>query len=170
MRMKNRILIIGGGIGGLAAGLALRRAGIDVAVFEQAPVLSEIGAGITLWTNAIKALQSLNAADSICESGNFIERGELRSWRGDVLVATPVGEIGRKLGAPSVGLHRAVLQREMLAKLDEDIVHLNATCVKIEQDSQGVTAHFSDGHSERGAVLIGADGLRSTVREALFGP
>jgi 2-polyprenyl-6-methoxyphenol hydroxylase-like FAD-dependent oxidoreductase len=71
MRNDSRVLIIGGGIGGLVAALALRRVGIDVAVFEQAPELSEIGAGITLWTNAIKALQYLNAADSVCTSGNF---------------------------------------------------------------------------------------------------
>lgn len=169
MRNDSRVLIIGGGIGGLAAALALRRASIDVAVFEQAPELSEIGAGITLWTNAIKALQDLNAAEPVCASRNFIERGELRSWRGDVLVITPVGKIGRQLGAPSVCLHRAALQQKMFGKLEPGIVHLNSACTRIEQDSEGVTAYFSNGRSERGAVLIGADGLRSMVREALFG-
>jgi 2-polyprenyl-6-methoxyphenol hydroxylase-like FAD-dependent oxidoreductase len=169
MNLNGRVLIIGGGIGGLVAALAMRRADIDVAVFEQAPELSEIGAGITLWTNAMKALQHLDAADRVCASGSIIERGELRSWRGEVLVRTPVGEIGRQLGAPSLCLHRAVLQQEMFRKLDQGIVHLNSTCIGIKHDSQGVTACFSNGRSERGAVLIGADGLRSMVRQSLFG-
>jgi len=169
MRNQGRVLIIGGGIGGLVAALALGRAGIDVAVFEQAPELSEIGTGITLWTNAIKALQSLDAAESLCASGNFIERGELRSWRGDVLVVTPVGKIGRQLGAPSVCLHRVDLQREMFGKLDQGFVRFNSACMRIEQDSQRVTAYFSNGRSEDGTVLIGADGLHSIVRAALFG-
>jgi 2-polyprenyl-6-methoxyphenol hydroxylase-like FAD-dependent oxidoreductase len=169
MRNGNKVLIIGGGIGGLVAALALRRVGIDVVVFERAPELSEIGAGITLWTNAIKALRYLDAADSVCASCNFIERGEIRSWRGDVLVVTPVGKIGRQLGAPSVCVHRAFLQRQLFNMLDQGIVHLNSECMGIEQDSQRVTAHFSNGRSECGDALIGADGLRSMVREALFG-
>jgi 2-polyprenyl-6-methoxyphenol hydroxylase-like FAD-dependent oxidoreductase len=169
MRNDSRVLIIGAGIGGLVAALALRRFGIDVAVFEQAGELSEIGSGITLWTNAIKALQYLNAADSVCTPSSLIERGELRSWRGNVLVVTPVGKIGRQLGAPSVCLNRAALQRVLFEKLDPGIVHLNSACIKVEQKSQRVTAYFSNGRSEDGAVLIGADGLRSIVRASLFG-
>ena len=69
----------------MVAALALRRLGIEVVVLEQAPELSEIGSGITLWTNAVKALRHLDAADVMGLSGNFIERGELRSWHGDVL-------------------------------------------------------------------------------------
>jgi hypothetical protein len=84
-------------------------------------------------------------------------------------VVTPVGEIGRQLGAPSVCLHRAVLQREMFGKLEQGIVHLNSPCVRVEQDSHRVTAYFSNGRSEDGAVLVGADGPRSIVRASLFG-
>jgi len=169
MRNGSKVLIVGGGIGGLVAALALRRLGIDVVVFEQALELSEIGSGITLWTNAVKALRHLDAEDVVGASDNFIERGELRSWHGDVLVITAVGKIGRQLGAPSVCLHRAVLQREIFRKLEPGIVHLNSACIRVEQDSQRVTAHFSNGRSEHGAVLIGADGLRSIVRASLFG-
>jgi len=68
-----------------------------------------------------------------------------------------------------VCLHRAVLQRELFRKLDPGRVHFSSACTRIQQDPQGVTAYFSNGRSERGAILIGADGLRSVIREALFG-
>jgi 2-polyprenyl-6-methoxyphenol hydroxylase-like FAD-dependent oxidoreductase len=168
MSSEPRVLIIGGGIGGLTAALALRQVGFNVAVFERASELAEIGAGITLWTNAVKVLRILNVADAVCDAGHIIERGELRSWRGDVLVVTPVGEVGRKLGAPSVGLHRAALQQELFRKLGEGVIHLGAACVNVEQDTQGVTAYYSNGRTERGAILIGADGLRSTVGETFL--
>jgi hypothetical protein len=88
MRSENRILIIGGGIGGLTAALALQKAGFEWKIFERAPVLSEIGAGITLWSNAIRALGTLGLADQILKAGEPIELGELRAWHGDVLVVT----------------------------------------------------------------------------------
>jgi 2-polyprenyl-6-methoxyphenol hydroxylase-like FAD-dependent oxidoreductase len=163
------VLIVGGGIGGLATGLALRRRGIDVQVFEQAERLREVGAGLTVWSNAIKALQSLGVADAILPRASVVERVEIRTSRGGVLGENDVGEMGRRLGAPSVIVHRGELLHALASALGDDVVTVGARFERIEQDASGVTAHFQDGTQRRGALLIGADGLYSTVREHLHG-
>ena len=164
-----KALIIGGGIGGVSTAVALRRVGIDAVVFEQADALREIGAGLTVWTNAVKALRKLGAGDSMLASGSIVERFEARNWRGEVLVETPFGELGRKLGAPNVIIHRAELLRGLTKLMDERSVHCHARCVGFGQNSRSVTACFADGRKAEGDLLIGADGLHSVIRTKLFG-
>ena len=164
-----KALIIGGGIGGVSTAVALRRVGIDAVVFEQADALREIGAGLTVWTNAVKALRKLGAGDSMLASGSIVERFEARNWRGEVLGKTPFGELGRKLGAPNVIIHRAELLRGLTKLMDERSVHCHARCVGFEQNSRSVTACFADGRKAEGDLLIGADGLHSVIRTKLFG-
>ncbi len=164
-----KALIIGGGIGGVSAAVALRRVGIDAVVFEQADALREIGAGLSVWTNAVKALRKLGAGDSVLASGSIVERFEARNWRGEVLGETRFGELGRKLGAPNVFIHRAELLRGLTKLMDERSVHCHARCVGFEQNSRSVTACFADGRKAAGDLLIGADGLHSVIRTTLFG-
>ena len=164
-----KALIIGGGIGGVSTAVALRRVGIDAVVFEQADALREIGAGLSVWTNAVKALRKLGAGDSVLASGSIVERFEARNWRGEVLGETPFGELGRKLGAPNVIIHRAELLRGLTKLMDERSVHCHARCVGFEQNSRSVTACFADGRKAEGDLLIGADGLHSVIRTKLFG-
>jgi 2-polyprenyl-6-methoxyphenol hydroxylase-like FAD-dependent oxidoreductase len=164
---SGRVLIIGGGIGGLAAAVALKRIGIDAAVFERAPELTEVGAGLSLWSNAIKALGRLGLADAIVARGSVIGRAQTLTAGGRLLSEAPLGEIGRAAGAPSVCVHRADVQ-QLLARA-AGVVHLGSVCVGIE-DGDGVTARFADGRTERGELLIGADGIRSAVRAHLHGP
>src|ERR1035441_10215250 len=108
-----RALIIGGGIGGLCAAIALRRGGIDARVFEQADPLREVGAGLTIWTNAVKVLSRLGVADTVMSSASITERFQLRTWRGDVLDETRPGDLGRRLGSPNLIVHRAELLRAL---------------------------------------------------------
>jgi 2-polyprenyl-6-methoxyphenol hydroxylase-like FAD-dependent oxidoreductase len=164
-----KALIIGGGIGGVSAAIALRRVGIEAVVFEQAGALREVGSGLTVWTNAVKALRKLGVQDAVLATGSILERFEARNWRGEVLGETRFDELGRKLGAPNVIIHRAELLRGLTKLMDERSVHCHARCVGFEQNSRSVTACFADGRKAEGDLLIGADGLHSVIRTKLFG-
>lgn len=163
-----RALIVGGGIGGLVTARALRLRGLDVAVFERTPEPRPVGAGITLMANATGVLRELGLVDAVVAAGSRLTHGESRSWRGDLLVSIPFAEVDRRLGAPSVGIHRADLLRVLLDALEPGTVRFGAEFVAFEQDRAGVTAHFASGASERGDLLIGADGIHSTVRARLL--
>jgi 2-polyprenyl-6-methoxyphenol hydroxylase-like FAD-dependent oxidoreductase len=164
-----KAIIIGGGIGGLSAAIALQRVGIEAAVFEQAAALREIGAGLSVWTNAVKALRKLGAGEAVLATGSVVERFEARTWRGEVLAETPFGEIGRKLGAPNLIIHRAELLNGLTKLIDERFIHCDSRCVELEQNSHVVRARFADGRKAEGDLLIGADGLHSVIRAKLFG-
>ncbi|HEY0320848.1 MAG TPA: FAD-dependent monooxygenase [Pyrinomonadaceae bacterium] len=163
-----RVIIIGGGIGGLCAAISLRRIGLDVAVYEQAEELRAIGAGLTIWANAIKALRKLGVAGEVIKAGSKIERGELRTSTGRVLSRTHTGELEQRFGEPTVAIHRADLHEILLGALPPGTVRLNAKCIRFEEDEAGVSVHFSDGQMDRGQLLVGADGIHSVVREQLF--
>jgi 2-polyprenyl-6-methoxyphenol hydroxylase-like FAD-dependent oxidoreductase len=163
-----RALVIGGGLGGLAAAVGLRRAGVDIAVFERAAELREIGAGVQLWTNGVRALRHLGIGAVDVTPGEPIETFQFRSMRGKVLLQVPLGDYGRRYGSPTVLLRRAELQAQLAAALGDDAIQLGAQCVEFAQDATGVTARFADGREERGDVLIGADGIRSAIRAQQF--
>jgi 2-polyprenyl-6-methoxyphenol hydroxylase-like FAD-dependent oxidoreductase len=164
-----KALIIGGGIGGLAAALALRRIGLEVAVFEQAPALRESGAGLTLWSNATRVLDLLGRSAALHAVSTPLERGEIRSWTGRTLASVSLAELGRKLGGHILGIHRADLLNILAEAVNPTDVHLNARLVSFRQDGAEVTACFADGRRERGDMLIGTDGIHSQVRAGLLG-
>lgn len=165
-----RAVVIGAGIGGLSAAIALKRTGWDVAVYERAPELREVGAGISLWTNAVKVLRKMGVAEPIEVAAAPMAHSEMRSWRGRLLLATDFREIHRKLGAPSIGIHRADLQAKLADALGREHIHLGMTCVSYTQDEKGVNALFAEGDEVRGHILVGADGIKSLVRNQLLGP
>ena len=164
-----RALVIGAGIGGLTAALALRRAGLDVAVFERAPTVEAAGAGIWIWPNAIRALDRLGHGRGVVAAGVPARKMQIVSGAdGSKLAETPTGEFTDRFGAPLVVLHRADLHAELLTAVGEETVRTSAECVAVEQDADGVTARFSDGTTERGTLLIAADGIRSGIRRQLW--
>jgi len=165
-----RAMIVGAGIGGLTTAIALQRGGVETAVFERAGELAEVGAGILLAANAIRALADLGLSDEVSQLGTPASAGLIRSWSGETLAEVPARELEKRSGAPSVAVHRADLQGLLLKEAGEKNVVLGAECSGFEQDDEGVTAIFADGTEERGDLLIGADGLYSTVRARLFGP
>jgi 2-polyprenyl-6-methoxyphenol hydroxylase-like FAD-dependent oxidoreductase len=166
-----RVLIVGAGIGGLSAAIALRRQGIETALLERTTELKEIGAGIAIAANAMKALGSLGLEDTVRQIGAEPPFYDIRSWRGELLSRVLVSEQSEKVGATSIAAHRADLQTALLQGLmyAGGEVHLGAECVGFEQTGRYVRASFADGREERGDLLIGADGLNSTVRERLLG-
>src|SRR6202162_2652591 len=101
------VSIIGGGMGVLAAASALQRQGIEVTVFERNPELREIGAGLTLWANGVQVLRQLGLADALAAVSAPLAHFECWSWRGKRLGSMQLDTIERRVGAPSIGIHRA---------------------------------------------------------------
>lgn len=161
-------IIVGGGIGGLCAAISLRKAGLEVKVYEQAAELRAVGAGLTIWANAIKALRRLGVADQVIRAGAKIERGELRTSSGRVLSRSHPGELEERFHEPTVALHRAELHEILLDALPKGTVSLGAHCTGFEDDGESVAASFSSGQSERADLLVGADGIHSVIRRQLF--
>lgn len=162
-----RVIVIGGGIGGLCTAIALRQAGFEPVVYEKTGAFDVAGAGLTLWANAIRVLRALGIDDSELE-GSRIQNGAIRSAEGETLTRLPSGEIERILGAPTIAIHRAALHEVLLSKLPKESIFLNAACTRFEQDEAGVTVCFADGHVDRADLLVGADGIHSTIRQKLF--
>jgi 2-polyprenyl-6-methoxyphenol hydroxylase-like FAD-dependent oxidoreductase len=162
------VIIIGAGPGGLTAAVALSRVGVPVAVFEQAPELKEVGAGLGIGGPSLKALQRIGVGQALLEAGARVEWHEVYSWRGRQLARLPMGEIFDQYGTPTISVLRSDLQTALLEAVPDGVVSLGARCVGVEQDETGVTARFEDGREERGTVLVGADGARSVVRSGIL--
>jgi 2-polyprenyl-6-methoxyphenol hydroxylase-like FAD-dependent oxidoreductase len=163
-----KTIIVGGGIGGLCTAIALRQTGLNVKVYEQAPVLGAVGAGITIWPNAIKVFRRLGVADRILSTGARIRRAELRNWRGRVMSRSEPGELEEKLGEPTVAIHRADLHSILLSALPEGLVHLGKRCVELKQGERDTRVTFEGGEEERTDLLVGADGIHSVLRQQMM--
>ena len=170
-RGDRRILIAGGGIGGLTTALALRQRGIDVLLFEQAAAFREVGAGIQLSANATRVLRTLGLGDALARVAVYPEGRDYRAWdTGERLFWTPLGERAEmRFGAPYYHAHRADVLDILVSALGGAGIHLNARVQAFEQDGHGVTITLADGRIATGDALIGADGIHSTVRAQLFG-
>jgi len=167
--MERKAIIVGAGIGGLSASIALRAAGFRTIVVERAPELRAVGAGIALWPNAVLALRRLGVGAAVEAAGAAVIDGGLRSWRGAPLAASAAAELDRHFGAPLVMVHRAALLAALLTEVDEEDVRLGSEVVALRQDAHAAEIRLSDGSVLRGDVVIGADGLRSRIRAELVG-
>ena len=164
-----RILVVGGGIGGLAAALALERQHAEVILCEQSPGLSEIGAGIGIAPNAIKALRALGLEDKINTIGWESEFAVVRSWKsGRQISRMYQGDYRERFGAPSLTVHRADLLGVLAGALRSSDIRLGLRCVGVETRGRGAAARFADGSEIEADIIVGADGIHSQVRESLF--
>jgi 2-polyprenyl-6-methoxyphenol hydroxylase-like FAD-dependent oxidoreductase len=165
-------IISGGGIGGLCAALALRQIGWRVAVYEAAPILSEIGAGLTLWPNALHALDRLGLGAATRALGVVdLDGGTIANREGRVLATISTAALAARHGAPIIVVHRAEFQALLADALGREHLHTGAQLRAYDPDDGGkVVAHFADGQTARGDIMIGADGLRSATRRQLRGP
>ncbi len=166
-----RVVIVGAGIGGLTAALALRQAGFEAHVYEQASVLRAVGAGLAISPNAIKVLHLLGLAEAIRTVGVASLSMDSRDWQsGAVLGRVPLGrEAVNRWGAPFYHLHRADLHDALRAALGNRHVTLGAHCVSIEAHGRSIGVLFADGRQAEGDLVIGADGIHSVVREYVAG-
>ena len=167
-----RVLVVGAGIGGLTATLALRESGFDAHVYEQARVLREVGVGLVLGANAVRVLHRLGLAEALRTVGVRSESWDFCDWQsGEVVGRVPLGDAGEvRWGAPFYNVHRADLHDVLRAAVGEEHITLGACCVSVDQDDTGAAAVFADGRRERGDLLIGADGIHSVVRDYVTGP
>ena len=161
------VLIIGGGIGGLTTSLALRHYGIDSVVFEQAEdlVKTQVGSGLSLGVNVARAFKHLELLDELAELAAPIKRVNYRNEKGEHLGSMPMSQEGEL----AQGVIRPAFHEFLVDKVGEENVQVGAKLERFEQDGGGVTAHFADGRTARGEVLVGADGFDSTVRTQLLG-
>jgi 2-polyprenyl-6-methoxyphenol hydroxylase-like FAD-dependent oxidoreductase len=159
----DQVIVIGGGIGGLSAAASMRSGGVPVAVFERQPELRELGTGVGIQRVAAQAMAMLGLGDALRGiSGPGFEALRMKSWR----TGAQMAEI--PWHREVVAVHRGeLLQILAQAVGDLSIVHCGMECVGFRQDTGGVTALFADGHEERGAALIAADGLYSGIRARL---
>jgi 2-polyprenyl-6-methoxyphenol hydroxylase-like FAD-dependent oxidoreductase len=158
-------VVAGGGIGGLSAAIALRRAGIQAEVYERAPALGEVGAGISLWPNATRQLRRWGLLDDVLRRGFAFTTGEMRDVRGAVLTRMHLPAAD----APSVLIHRADLHAVLVDALPPWAVRTDAALRGFRETADGVEADFGEAGTVEGPFLVGADGLRSAVRRQLLG-
>jgi salicylate hydroxylase len=175
MAKPKTIAVIGGGIGGLAVALALLKRGLDVDVYEQSARLGEVGAGIQISPNGTRVLHALGLEEALRRTQVNPSRKEIRHWStGETWNWYELGaSTTERYGTPHVLLHRADLH-ELLAdavqRRKPNAIHLATRCVGITESGEHVEVRFNTGETVSAALVIGADGIHSQVRECLFGP
>ena len=166
---KLSIAIVGAGMGGLAVAATLRRAGIAVQVYEQAPRFARIGAGIQMMPNSMKVLRGIDVEEKLRQT-SFQPYSHLNREgdTGKVMRELPMPE--SLFGAPYLCMHRADLHDALLSAVPEEIIHLDKKLVGLEQSAGQVTMVFADSTRARADAVIGADGVHSVVRDIIIGP
>jgi 2-polyprenyl-6-methoxyphenol hydroxylase-like FAD-dependent oxidoreductase len=170
----NKVAIVGGGIGGLAAALALTRHGIDVAVYEQAPELRELGAGVQISANGTRVLHALGLKEAL-EKVQVLPAGKaIRLWNtGESWKLFDLGmESVERYGFPYITIHRGDLHQVIAQALEQakpGAIHLGRKCVGLVQMPDCVELRFESGAPAQAEIVVGADGVHSVVRENLFG-
>jgi salicylate hydroxylase len=168
---KRRIAVIGGGIGGLTAAVALLQAGFEVDVYEQAPELTEVGGGINMAPNATRVLRRLGLAAGLDREGIRPLTSHQRRWQdGRTLQKAPLNPLCEELyGAPHMTIHRADLLAVIAAGFPAERIHLGHRLVGLADQGDSTEAWFDNGARISVDVLVGADGIHSAVRAAVFG-
>jgi salicylate hydroxylase len=166
-----RVAVVGAGVGGLTAAIALRATGGEVEVFDQVRELSEIGAGVSLGGNGMRVLDALGLGRVARESSAALQRITFHHWRsGEIMYEHPLGDwYDEQFGGPFLGIHRADFHRLLLDAFDGS-PRLGRRCVEVRVSAGGVELAFADGSTASADVVVGADGLRSVVRGHVTGP
>jgi salicylate hydroxylase len=168
MTQLQGIAIVGGGLAGLAAANALATFGFELEIFEQAPTLGEIGAGISISSQAVKALRAIGLGEKLAAVGNASEGILSRNMQTGEPLEFRQSPASR-YGAPHYFVHRADLLNVLASGLDAACLHLDHHLTAIEERHSGITLSFANGATRQADVVIGADGVHSVIRRALYG-
>ncbi|WP_228002524.1 FAD-dependent monooxygenase [Nocardia australiensis] len=166
-----KVVVLGAGIGGLTTAAALRHAGFGVELYEAAPELRAQGFGLSVSANGITALRTLGLGidEELIERGGKVETFRFCYPDGTPLRVLPVHRQDARLGAPSVALHRSDLHSTLLRAIGDTPTYAGAQATRFVDDGKHVRVEFADGRVAEGDLLIGADGIHSTVRAQLHG-
>src|SRR5260370_33661537 len=171
MTRAPRIAIVGGGVGGLAAALALERHGAEIVICEQSPALNEIGAGLNLSPNALMALRVLGVEDAVIARGSESDFMVIRNWKsGRIISRMRRGAFRQQFGAPNLSVHRADLLDLLRRALKRVDFRLGARCIAVEECDRGGVARLPDRGAIGGDIIVRADRMHSIVRKSPFGP
>lgn len=163
-----KAIVIGGGIGGLCAALALQQIGITTTVYEASPNLRGLGAGVGLTANAIQGLERLGVAEEVKARGQQIEAFVIYDENGKVISTLDTRPLGSKYGQNNFIIHRPDLHEILYNHLQPNTVELDKRCESVEQNEQQVTVTFADGSQASADLLVAADGISSVVRQLLL--
>jgi len=163
------VAIVGGGIAGLCIGLTLRRRGLDAVVYEQAETPNEFGAGVQLAPNATKLLARLGLGQQLAGICAAPARIQVRRWANDaVLTTTTLGTtFEQRFGGPYYTAHRGDLHSILLTAFGSQSVRYGARCIGLRRVPDATVLEFADGSEASAQIVVGADGIRSTVRACL---
>ncbi len=162
------VAITGGGIAGLTTAIALRKAGVSCTIYEAAPDIRPVGAGIALAANAMQAFDRLGIQDAIMRKGRLLNAFTIKEPSGRIVTKTDSVAMSQKFGADNFTIHRADLHQTLLSYIDPACIRTNKRCVDVTQTPDHVTLHFSDGTSAEADYLLACDGIRSPVRQKLL--
>jgi 2-polyprenyl-6-methoxyphenol hydroxylase-like FAD-dependent oxidoreductase len=170
MAQVQKVVVAGGGVGGLTVALALSRAGVEVEVHEKYDHLQSRMTGFTIWSYAVRHLLDHGVdPDTLARLGSAIEFTDIRSRHGRLIESLPVGKVSRELGAPTYDIQRHGLQQALIEALGADKVRMGSEVVGVEQDTDSATILLADGGRASGDVVIAADGAHSTLRDPVSG-
>tara|TARA_R110000868_G_scaffold350501_2_gene611715 strand:+ start:818 stop:1993 length:1176 start_codon:yes stop_codon:yes gene_type:complete len=162
-----KVIIIGAGIAGLTFGLACQQAGWDVRIIEKAKKLECIGGGILLWPHGLRYLESLGLVDCLRSVQMSATRMNIVGHRGQVVYSEAHAELYRKLEGEILPVDRSEVQQRLVALLNEGVLSLGVSCTAIEEKDDGAYVMFDDGTEARADLVVGADGIHSSVRAAI---
>ena len=170
MGRARRIAIVGAGLGGLAAAIALRQQGFEVQIYEQAPELAEFGAGINISPNSVKFFHAVGLADKLHAISSEPVGLTWRDWdSGEIHNCLPFGDFEKRYGAKYYVVHRSDLHRLLSEAVPQASIQLGKRCTAVESRNGSVGLSFKDGTSAEADVVVGCDGIRSAVRACMFG-
>lgn len=164
------VVIIGAGMGGLTTGIALKKFGHQVRIFEQTEKILPVGAAISLWSNGVKCLNYLGLTDKIAKlGGQMDDLAYVDGLTGDVMTQFSLLPLIEEVGQRPYPVARADLQNMLMDEFGRDQIYLGKKMVSLEDKADSVEVHFADGSSTQADLLIGADGTHSLTRTYVLG-